>query len=97
MVVSKDEILFPDDLFEYQETDLYRKPKKNLLEILGLFNTLKQNIDRQIDNKDLQKIKTGKTKIVKKKEDKKVDASIINMFGNKIKKPKIKAVNVYIY
>ena len=88
---SKDEIVFPDDLFEYQETDLYRKTKEKFVRDIEIFNTINQNNNKEIDEEGLQKIKTGKTKIVKKKKEKKVEASIRNIFGNKIKKPKIKA------
>ena len=91
VTISKDEIVFPDDLFEYQETDLYRKTKEKFVRDIELFNTIKQDSNIDVDEDVLQKIKTGKTKIVKKKKGKKVNATITNMFGNKIKKSKIKA------
>ena len=62
VALTKDEILFPDDLFEYQEMDLYRKTKEKFVRNIDLFNTVNQTVEKQIDNSDLRKIKTGKTK-----------------------------------
>tara|TARA_B100000787_G_scaffold166491_1_gene151809 strand:+ start:1 stop:2859 length:2859 start_codon:yes stop_codon:yes gene_type:complete len=88
---SKDELVFPDDMFDYYSDDLFRKKKEKFVRPIDLFNTISQKNNLKLNNSNISKINPqAKTKIMKKKKTK-IIGTTQNIFGNKIKKTKIKA------
>lgn len=80
---SKDNLIFPDDMFEVFENELFKKTKQKFIRPIDLFNTIGQKSNINIDQLKLDEVKgKTRTKVTKKGKDK-VKGTIVNLFGNR--------------